>query len=544
MFTNDAKTYFLYARKSSESEDRQVQSIDDQVRTLTELADKHGKKISKVYTEAKSAKQPDNRPVFKQMIQGIERGEADGIMCWQINRLSRNPVDSGHIQWMLQQGKIKSLQTIEKEYRPEDNVLLFSVESGSANQFILDLSKNVKRGNQSKLMKGWRPGMAPIGYLNNLSDHTIIADPERFPVIKKIWNLMLTGDYAVSSLLKTLNDDWGFRTAKKRRSGGKPLSLGGLYAMFTSPFYMGTIIHGGQSYPGKHEIMVTPEEFDQVQVILGRKGKRRPKKHNFAFTGIIRCGQCGCAVTAETKTKFIKQSGETKDYTYYHCTKQKVGISCSQPSIDLDSLEKQIDSQLAPMTILPEFKDWALEVLNSNNDGEIEERSKVYETQHSTLVESQKQLDNLTKMRYRDLIGDDEFLRERNILQAEINHLKENLRTTEKRAEDWLDITQKAFNFAASARHIFQDTNVETKRTILRTIGFECSLKDRKLSIKPEKWLEPILENYPALELQYRTLEPKKLAHTKAKTEVLTSVIADWQARSESDRRRRFWRPL
>jgi len=110
--------YFLYTRKSSESEDRQVQSIDDQVNRLKELARDLNLEIKKIYTEAKSAKKPNNRPLFDEMIQRIENGEADGILCWQINRLSRNPIDSGKLSWLLQQGILKSIQTIDRQYLP------------------------------------------------------------------------------------------------------------------------------------------------------------------------------------------------------------------------------------------------------------------------------------------------------------------------------------------------------------------------------------------------------------------------------------------
>ena len=162
MSNNEKKKikYFLYARKSSESEERQVQSIDDQVNRLKKLAGEIKIPIKSILTEAKSAKKPNNRPLFEEMVDRIKNGEAEGILCWQMNRLSRNPVDSGTISWLLQQGVIKSIRTIDREYLPDDNVLLMSVESGMANQFLLELSKNVKRGLQGKLEQGWRPGPA------------------------------------------------------------------------------------------------------------------------------------------------------------------------------------------------------------------------------------------------------------------------------------------------------------------------------------------------------------------------------------------------
>ena len=151
--------YFMYARKSSESEDRQEQSIEDQVNRLKERANSLGISVKEILTEAKSAKQP-GRPIFNDMLRRIEKGEAKGILCWQINRLARNPIDSGKLSWMLQKGIIESIQTMEREYLPDDNVLLFSVESGMANQFIIELRKNTKRGMHGKADRGWFPRSA------------------------------------------------------------------------------------------------------------------------------------------------------------------------------------------------------------------------------------------------------------------------------------------------------------------------------------------------------------------------------------------------
>ncbi|MEK9165535.1 MAG: recombinase family protein [Patescibacteria group bacterium] len=307
--------YFLYARKSSESEDRQVQSIDDQINRLKQLASDLNLEIKKNYTEAKTAKKPNNRPVFDEMIQRIENGEADGILCWQINRLSRNPIDSGKLSWLLQQGTLKSIQTIDREYLPADNVLLFSVESGMANQFVLDLSKNTKRGMESKRNKGWLPHLAPLGYSNDIVNKTIVKDPERFNLVRKMWELMLTGNYLPPKILKIANNEWGFRTKKLKKKGGNKLSASGIYRIFTNPFYTGIIESNGKTYQGNHEPIITLEEYDRAQMLLGRKVKSRHKKHLFSYTGIIKCGECGCLITAEKKTKYIKTTNLLQNYT-------------------------------------------------------------------------------------------------------------------------------------------------------------------------------------------------------------------------------------
>ena len=527
--------YFLYARKSSESEDRQVQSIDDQISRLKKLASDLNLDIKKTYTEAKSAKKPNNRPLFDEMIKRVENGEADGILCWQINRLSRNPIDSGKLSWLLQQGILKSIQTIDREYLPEDNVLLFSVESGMANQYILDLSKSTKRGMLSKLEKGWQTGVAPLGYLNDKENKTIKTDPERFNLVRKMWDLMLTGNYTPPKILDIANNEWGFRTRKFKRIGGCPLSRGGIYKIFSSLFYAGIIENAGVQYQGAHEPMITLEEYDRVQILLGRKGKLRPKHHEFAFTGSIRCGVCGCLYTAETKRKLLK-SGEINEHTYYHCTRRTIKVKCNQRyNIRAKDLELMIEKEIEKYTILPEFLQWALEGLSKKNDTEIEDRTKVYEMQHKTLVETQKELDELTKMRYRQLIDDETFIRERNTLQSKIAQMKENLRQTETRAERWLELAEKTFNFATYARKAFMTGGLELKKEILLALGKTPIIKDKKLYIEPNEWLQPIKNGYPALEAEYLRLEPAKMPINKAKTEALTSVRARWLRGQDSN---------
>ena len=144
--------YVIYCRKSTESEDRQMLSFDSQEKELLALAEKVGLNIVKVFRESKSAKEP-GRPVFNEMIKMISSGKAEAILCWKIDRLTRNPVDGGQIQWLLQNNKIKCIQTFEKNFLPSDNVLLMSIEQGMASQYIRDLSVNVKRGNRAKMKK-------------------------------------------------------------------------------------------------------------------------------------------------------------------------------------------------------------------------------------------------------------------------------------------------------------------------------------------------------------------------------------------------------
>lgn len=164
-------SYFLYARKSTDVEDKQVLSIEAQLFELRSLAKKEGLEIKEEFVEKRTAKMP-GRPIFNEMIKRIEKGEARGVVCWKLDRLARNPVDGGQISWMLQQGTLQHIRTHDKSHYPNDNVLMMSVEFGMANQFILDLSANTKRGLHEKARHGEFPGTAPVGYQNDVRTKT------------------------------------------------------------------------------------------------------------------------------------------------------------------------------------------------------------------------------------------------------------------------------------------------------------------------------------------------------------------------------------
>ncbi len=521
--------YFLYARKSSESEDRQVQSIEDQTNRMKELAKTLGITIKEVLTEAKTAKKPYCRPVFTEMLERIEKGEAQGILCWQINRLSRNPIDSGALSWMLQQGALKCIQTIDRQYLPDDNVLLFNVESGMANQFIIDLRKNSRRGMEGKADRGWLPSRAPLGYFNDVIEHTIIEDKERFLIVRKMWDLMLTGNYTPQQIRQIANKEWGFRTPKTKRDGGVELANSVMYKMFTNIFYTGSFTWAGKVYTGNHKAMITLEEYDRVQVILGKKGKPRSQTHEFAYTGVMKCEVCGSMYTASEKTKIVKSTGELKTYVYYHCTGRKKDIVCDQRKpMTLKELEDQIDIKLERFTILPKFQEWALEILNRDNDKEIEERTKIYENQHKALTSTQKELDTLTKMRYRELIDDETFIKERDDLKAKIAKLTSNLRETESRADKWLELTEKTFNFARYARKEFITGSLEKKREIYSALGQNYLVKDKEIHITHNEWFVPIEKAYPALEEEYNRLELDKNLSVATRNERYAQLILSW----------------
>ena len=171
--------YFLYVRKSTDDTTHQVMSLPAQINELREFAKREHLFIYETLEESQSAKLP-GRPVFNQMLDRLERGEANGILCWDIDRLYRNPIDEGLTRWLLQNSVIVSIRTPTRQFFPDDAGLLMGVEGGRATDYIIRLSKNIRRGVKEKLRRGEWPGSnKPLGYIYDHRLRNIVPDTRR-----------------------------------------------------------------------------------------------------------------------------------------------------------------------------------------------------------------------------------------------------------------------------------------------------------------------------------------------------------------------------
>ena len=384
----------IYARKSTESEDRQVQSLEDQIRELTVLAKREHLIVSEVFQEARSAKEPDNRPEFQRLVTAIQGGTVDAVLTWSINRLSRNAVDGGMVAHLLQTGRLAFIRTIERTYRPEDNALLLSIENGMAIAYLQDLRRNVMRGMKGKVERGWHTCKAPIGYLNDPETRHILPDPDRFVLVRKAWDMALQGESVAGIHRKMVN--LGL-TIRVRSKNNRPISRARLYTMLHDQFYIGMVRFKGELYAGKHTPMVTSDEYQAVQEALGDANKSTKEvKRSLAFAGALRCEKCGCGVVGEEKTKVYPKTNRTAIYTYYHCTGSR---GCAKRSINGASLRQKAEEHLECRYVTESVGDWLKDALVESLERETCDTASELSRLDAKEETLSKRLNELTIMR-------------------------------------------------------------------------------------------------------------------------------------------------
>jgi DNA invertase Pin-like site-specific DNA recombinase len=549
-------TYFLYRRKSTDEPDRQILSLESQE---TEAVKRFGNlNIISLPPESVSAFKPDKRPVFHEMMKRVKNGEAQGIIAWHPDRLSRNAMDAAQIIYLLDLGKLRDLKFCSYTFdnSPEGKMMLQIVMSQS--KYTSDkLSTDVKRGLHNKAHVGWRPGLAPPGYLNDKhglkGEKRIYKDPDRFALVKRVWQLMLTGNYPAREVLRIATDEWKFRLPPTKRRTERKMYLSGFCRMLGNPFYYGYFEYpegSGNWIRGRHEPMITEDEFDRVQVLLGRPNRPRPKTHHFAFTGLMKCG-CGAAITAEERVK-LQKNGNTHRYVYYRCTRS-MNPSCKEKAIEVKELTRQVDEIISTVTISEAFTTWAIRYLHEIRKDQASAQEQTIISRQRQYERTIRQLDSLV-LRYTSpenadgaLITDQEYARVRSTLQKEKHRLEDESSNQGAKIDQWVELSEQTFHLARYARLWFAKGDSDTQRAILACLGSNLVVRDKMLSIQLKKPFQIITEGLKRGRVELERIEPVKKGQNSrefgksvAANPILSRIVDDVRTCFETTREQFF----
>lgn len=328
--------YCLYARKSSEQDERQAMSIDSQLKEMMDMAKRENLNVVETRHESHSAKESGKRPVFNSLVDDIRHDKFQGILTWAPDRLSRNAGDLGILVDLMDQNRLQQIRTYGQSFSntPNEKFLLMILCS-QAKLENDNKSVNVKRGIRAKCAMGIRPGPSPLGYFNRSFNgiKDVAIDPERGPMIKEMFERSANGQSGRH--IKHWLDESGFRTRR-----GKKVTLSSIYEILNNPFYYGEFMFGEILYKGTQEPLITKELFDvvQEQLIVPQKSKWGSK--DFPLKRFLKCASCGATIVGEEKYKQLK-NGSKNRHMYYHCSRT-VDYNCKEPFIREEVLIQEL----------------------------------------------------------------------------------------------------------------------------------------------------------------------------------------------------------
>jgi len=475
METFKPKTHcVLYVRKSTEEDDRQVMSIEAQLFELQEFARREHIELVKVFTESKSAKTP-GREQFAKMLAFIETSRQPlGILAWHPDRLARNSVDGGQIIYLIDTNKIASLRfpTFWFEPTPQGKFML-QVAFGQSKYFSDSLVENVKRGIRQKLRKGEWLCRAPLGYVNNHKSKNIDPDPVKSRVIVRAFEEYAKGTHTLVSLAQFLADHG---VVQKK---GTPLAKVSVVKLLTNRAYLGFIKHLGEWHAGNFVPIISPTLFEAVQKVLAKR--KRPRKarvgHSFAFTGFARCGECGCAITAQVT---INRFGTL--YRHYRCTK-KLG-NCAQPYLQEPALAAQLKALLQSVSLPPEAIEEMDTQITAWEKESIATGGSVAQNLKDQLRATQAKLDKLVSVYLDGDIEREIYLKRKDLLLREKAGLLEAEENFGQRRKNWIEPLRSYVLSLQEAAHLEKTSDYVEWKKFFQKIGSNPEIKDKTVSMR------------------------------------------------------------
>jgi site-specific DNA recombinase len=472
--------YIIYCRKSREDKDAQILSIQSQIEELEQYATTNSLQVATLYSESHSAAK-QGRPVFNDVLNSIEVGQANALLVWKFDRLSRNESDTARIIKAFRDGILEEIRTPFETYRKGDNVLLLYIYFGMADEYSRQLSANVKRGNRTKLRLGQYPGCAPFGYRNyNRNNIKNIEPDENAPIIEKCFELYSTGEYPLALLRKNLNEKW----VVKGKYGGK-ISKSVIQKMLRNPVYYGVISRNGELFDGAFEPIITKDLYDKVAAIIENKSHPRGEKVVNTYKRLLRCQECDSIYTGETRHKYYPNTDRHAIYHYYSCAKKK-GI-CNQKPIKEKELEVQLIAKLTSVEFDKEEWDIARDLAILDLDKKRAFQHEVIGRYNKQIAQIDNMLSGLLELRSAKEITAEEYLAKKNEYINNKKSFEGKIKEVTKFADEKFGLVENFAEVIIQAQEILEGKDNEKKRNLLLSISSDVYIFEGKAKISFKK---------------------------------------------------------
>jgi site-specific DNA recombinase len=538
-----------YNRKSSVSEDKQVQSIQTQERENIELAKRLGLRDipESFYSETKSAFVP-GREIFQQLVRDIEKGKINAVIAIHPSRLARNPIDAGQLIYLMDTGKLSAIITCSRTYYPTaSDKFMLGLEFVISKKDSDDKSKGVKDGQKTKALKGVPHGVAAIGFLNDQmgekGNKNWIVDPERFQLVEMIFKRFLEKDISGAKLHQWAVETLKLTTPKRKRIGGHLIVLSRIYVLLKDPIYAGFFYQNGVEYPLNPSLprIITRDQHELIFKLLGSGRASKAKTHPATYTGFIK-GTDGGFVGQDPKLQVICDCKEkfslNNKVTCPHCNKDLNSLESPKyltynfyynvgrkkqklPTHYIE--EKKINEYLINyiqenLEFSADLAGWSRKYLKELRDKEVENEMTVIDQQkhRKTEIESKR-------VRYRELLADglitpDEYRQDMTRIEKLVSA------TDMKITHDWFSRANEIVDLTEELVGLLKNGTVEAKRRVLGRLGSNLTWDEKILNVYNTKAVQTLVDGLKEAKAKNAQFEPGNLSLDKGETEAFTSV--------------------
>ena len=535
--------YVIYCRKSSEGEDRQIQSLETQLRELNDHAERNRLNIVDIISESKSAFKV-GRDGFNKMMNLIKTQKANALLVIRGNRLSRNPIDAGYIISLMDEGKLLYIRTPNSTCYTSSSTdkMMLALELIFSKKDSDDKGDMVKEGLITKAIKGLPSGPATLGFINDKTgekgDRKWKVDKIRLGSIKILFDMFLTGTYSAGKLYQYAINELDLTTVTRKKIGGKVIMPSRIHDILKDPIYAGFFYKGKVRYELTKELprLITEEQHNKIKMILQRSNIPKIQKHKTIYSGFISSSEgnfmgqdvkyqliCDCKKKFAYRTKThcpvcgreINELSNPKylDYVFYYNVKKKK-FKEKYKSISEEKVTEAFTEYAENMSFSKELADWSkkyiVELKNKELNDVIFEKEK---------LEFDKEKYNKGKARLREmlrdnLITDHEYQSDLSALTAKYSNLDRKTSNI-----DWFKEMNDIVDLTTCIQEIINSDDFNEKRNLLAKLGSNLVWNEEKLNVYSRKSIEKLVEGIKCIKSEFPEFEPKKYAMAQGEKE-------------------------
>jgi site-specific DNA recombinase len=461
----------LYARVSSKEQEKEGYSIPAQLRNLRDYAKVVQLNLVGEFLDVETAKEA-GRSGFTRMLNFLKKNLACRVLLVEkTDRLYRNLRDWVTLDdFDLEIHFVKENVILSRDSRSSEK-FMHGIKVLMAKNYIDNLSEETRKGMLEKAKQGIWPSFAPLGYRNVSDSHgkrIIEPDPMLAPVITQLFEWYATGQYSLAELTKMSRA--GGMTFRKSSAVVPKATVN---KILRNRLYTGDFIWDGETYSGIHAPLVTQELWDRVQATLDDRlaTRHRKVKHDFAFSGLISCGHCGCSIVGEIK------KGR---YVYYHCTGYRG--KCPERYTREEVLEKQFADVLKSLVLDEQIVSWVTEALRqSHGDTKRHHEAAIFRLQ-AEYNRLQSRVDAMYVDKLDGRIESTFFDRKSSEWRREQDRLIQSIEEHQGANQTYLDEGVRLLELARRAHSLFQQQKPREKRRLLNFVLSNCSWKGGELT--------------------------------------------------------------